>query len=182
MPCPFKSSWGRQLLKSKINGQFCCRCAALSSAFLRSKPQHPVLREPLLWHRAAGSHLETHEHVSAFSRTCTQTFCMCRQRLLPAYKPPPRPPRRLQLVVSKSGGVKKQEAMQRRERIQIEAQKLQQQQLPQPPLPFPPPYHRPHSRRETPLLLLTGNRLRSRTAREPPREGKSSSTKGNVSR
>lgn len=58
----------------------------------------------------------------------------------------PCPPCCLQLVVSKSSGVKKQEAMQRRERIQIEARNCSSSPAhTPPPLPFPPPYHSPSS-------------------------------------
>lgn len=88
----------------------------LSRAFLGSTDTRAALpREPHLgW-----DHSWQHKHCCLF-QSLPQTSCRCFQGFVPQHNRQPRPAL-LQLVVSKSSGVKKQEAMQRRERIQTEA-------------------------------------------------------------
>lgn len=137
------------------------------------------LSEPLLWCTTAGSHPEKHRDVLHLFQSQHWSFSGVARGFFQPSNLHPRPP--LQLVVWKSSGVKKQEAMQRRERIQIEAWNCSSNSSPgthptSSSLPTPLP-QATFFVRNTVLLLLTGNWLRSCMAREPLQEGKSSSVK-----
>lgn len=87
----------------------------LSRAFMGAQtPEQPWPEPHLGW-----DHSWQHKHTLPFPEPA-QTSCRCFQGFVPQHSPQPRPALS-QLVVSKSSGVKKQEAMQRGERIQTEA-------------------------------------------------------------
>lgn len=168
-------------------GRFCCSRTELSSEFLQSTcvPQHHLPQSAAsLVHSSRISPRETRKHVVPIPEPAPdllQASPEASSSLLTSTLSS------LAACCFKEQWCEKTGSHAERENTDW-GTKLQQQQLPPyththtpPPLPFPPPYHRPRFGWETPCLLLTGNRSRSRMAGEPLREGKSSSVEGSAS-